>query len=88
MLYIYVAENLKAKPKMFFSSPQSDEFRNSLFTSKPGYGFNQPWVNDEQYIQLARKKVKYVQIVNEIISENSPEITPSPRRRHGQQEKR
>lgn len=52
------------------------------------YGFNQPWANDEQYIQLARKKVKYVQIVNEIISENSPEITPSPRRRHGQQEKR
>ena len=39
------------------------------------FGFNQPWANDEQYIQLARKKVKYAAIVNELIAENTPEIT-------------
>lgn len=45
------------------------------------YGFNQPWASDEQYIQLARKKVKYAQIVDALIAENAPEISPSPLRR-------
>lgn len=38
------------------------------------YGFNQPWANDAQYVQLARKKVKYAQIIDELIAENDPEI--------------
>jgi hypothetical protein len=38
------------------------------------YGFNQPWASDAQYIQLARKKVKYAQIVDEIIAENGASI--------------
>ena len=41
------------------------------------YGFNQPWASDDMYIQLARKKVKYAQIINELIIENNPEITTS-----------
>ena len=41
------------------------------------YGFNQPWASDDMYIQLARKKVKYAQIINELIAENNPEITTS-----------
>jgi hypothetical protein len=38
------------------------------------YGFNQPWASDAQYIQLARKKVKYAQIIDELISENDAKI--------------
>ena len=41
------------------------------------YGFNQPWASDDLYIMLARKKVKYAQIINELIEENFPEITTS-----------
>ena len=38
------------------------------------YGFNQPWANDAQYVQLAEKKVKYAGIIDRLIAENASDV--------------
>lgn len=40
---------------------------------------NQPWASEEIFQQLAWKKVKFASIADELIAENAPEVTPSPK---------
>lgn len=39
-----------------------------------GASLYQPWVSDEEHITMIRKKVKYAEIIRELIAENAPEM--------------
>jgi len=39
-----------------------------------GESLYQPWTSDEEHISMIRKKIKYAEIIRELIAENDPEI--------------
>jgi hypothetical protein len=43
-----------------------------------GQSLYQPWVSDEEHVQLVRKKVKWAAVVRDLIEENQPGVEISP----------
>jgi hypothetical protein len=43
-----------------------------------GQSLYQPWVSDEEHVQLVRKKVKWAAVVRDVIEENQPDVEISP----------
>jgi hypothetical protein len=80
--YIYCSLSFGGSNRFYDAAEVARVMGPCYFKFEPGVklggdGIYQPWVNDSEHDMLIRKKVKWAQIVHEMIQENNPEVTLS-----------
>jgi hypothetical protein len=77
--YIYCSNSFGGANRFYDAAEVARIAGPCYFKFEPGVqlggdGLYQPWTSDEEHIMLMRKKVKWAQIVHEMIQENNPDV--------------